>query len=85
MVDFDDLATMKAQFEQIYRQRYGFAVENKALMVEAVSVEVIGKTAVRSPSLTFLPIASNPSRPLPQCRCIAKGNGTTPPFFCGQT
>ncbi|MBW4659560.1 MAG: hydantoinase B/oxoprolinase family protein [Drouetiella hepatica Uher 2000/2452] len=46
IVDFGDLAAMEAQFEQIYRQRYGFAMEGKALIVEAVSVEVIGKTAV---------------------------------------
>jgi len=33
--------SMKEQFEQAHRQRYGFIVEEKTLIVEAVSVEVV--------------------------------------------
>ncbi len=43
VVDFGDAAGMKSQFEQAHRQRYGFIVE-KALIVEAVSVEVVSET-----------------------------------------
>lgn len=47
LVPFGDLEDMRSHFEQNHQQRYGFIVPHKALIVEAVSVEVIG----RSPSL----------------------------------
>ncbi len=44
IVDFGTLSAMLTQFEQIHRQRYGFIDDTKALIVEALSVEVIGTT-----------------------------------------
>ncbi|MCW2237728.1 hydantoinase B/oxoprolinase family protein [Azospirillum canadense] len=44
IVDFGPLAAMKAAFEAAHRQRYGFMMEGKALVVEAVSVEAVGRT-----------------------------------------
>lgn len=38
------VVTLRTRFEQAHRQRYGFVTE-KALIVEAVSVEVVGVTA----------------------------------------
>lgn len=46
VVDFGDAAAMRERFELFHRQRYGFIVEKKALIVEAVSVEVVGKNDV---------------------------------------
>ncbi len=43
IVDFNDIATMKQQFEDLHRQRYGFIVE-KDLIIETVSVELICPT-----------------------------------------
>ena len=43
LVAWDTLAMMRSQFEQAYQQRYGFAMQHKALIVEAVSVEAIGQ------------------------------------------
>ena len=43
-VNFGSFDNMNAAFEQAHRQRYGFIAENKALIVEAVSVEAIGTT-----------------------------------------
>ncbi|MDJ0903766.1 MAG: hydantoinase/oxoprolinase family protein [Xenococcus sp. MO_188.B8] len=43
IVDFDDIETMKRQFEDLHRQRYGFIVE-KDLIIETVSVELICPT-----------------------------------------
>ena len=37
---------MRSQFDQAYQQRYGFTVLHKALIVETVSVEVVGQTAM---------------------------------------
>jgi 5-oxoprolinase (ATP-hydrolysing) len=46
-VDFDEnIATIQTQFEQRYRQRYGFIAANKTLIVAAVTVEVIAPSQV---------------------------------------
>ena len=44
VVQFDDVATMQAQFEQAYKRRYSFLMPSRALIVEAVSVEAIGQS-----------------------------------------
>jgi len=55
IVDFADCAAMIADFEEAHRQRYGFVMEEKAHLVEAISVEVIGATeAVEDPVLTVV-------------------------------
>jgi 5-oxoprolinase (ATP-hydrolysing) len=41
VVNWADLAAMRSQFESLYQQRYGFVMTEKALIVEAVSVEAI--------------------------------------------
>lgn len=44
VVQFDDAASMQAQFEQAYKRRYSFLMPSRALVVEAVSVEAIGQS-----------------------------------------
>ncbi len=44
LVNAGDISAMTAEFEANYRQRYGFVMAEKSLMVEAVTLEVIGKT-----------------------------------------
>ncbi len=44
VVDFGDVEMIRNDFEQAHRQRYGFVMEDKALVVEAVSVELVSKT-----------------------------------------
>ncbi|MEW6491192.1 MAG: hydantoinase B/oxoprolinase family protein [Cyanobacteriota bacterium] len=44
VVDWGDVAAMQQQFEEAHRQQYGFIAPEKALIVEAVSVEVVQKT-----------------------------------------
>lgn len=43
-VEFAGLDEMRSQFTEIHRQRYGFALEHKPLIVDTASVEVIGHT-----------------------------------------
>ena len=53
IVNFGDGNAMIAAFEHAHRQRYGFIAENKALIVEAVSVEAIGTTStIDEPMIT---------------------------------
>ncbi|NJM67272.1 MAG: 5-oxoprolinase [Acaryochloris sp. RU_4_1] len=44
IVSFGELDWLRSHFGQAYQQRYGFTMANKALIVEAVSIEAIGKT-----------------------------------------
>ncbi|PIG92234.1 hydantoinase B/oxoprolinase family protein [Gloeocapsopsis sp. IPPAS B-1203] len=46
MVNFDDVEVMRGELEGLHRQRYGFIAPEKRLIVEAVSVEVVGKNDV---------------------------------------
>ena len=43
-VPFADAASMQAAFEQAYKRRYSFLMPARALVVEAVSVEAIGRS-----------------------------------------
>ncbi len=43
-VDFGPLAQVEAAFAAAHRQRYGFLMPGKAVVVEAVAVEVVGRT-----------------------------------------
>ncbi|QQE66086.1 5-oxoprolinase [Leptolyngbya sp. BL0902] len=43
-LDFGSVAEMTAQFTTLHRQRYGFAQEDKRLIVDTATVEVIGHT-----------------------------------------
>ena len=69
VVDYGSPAAMLREFERHYRQRYSFLMPERALVVEAVSVEAIGRSGGagdRHPS---------PSIPLPE----GEGRQTPPP------
>ena len=44
VVDHGNLTAMKQQFEVLHRQRYGFIVTDKNLIIETVSIELICPT-----------------------------------------
>jgi len=48
VVQYGDAAAMQAEFEQAYRKRFSFLMPYKALVVEAVSVEAVGRSAQNS-------------------------------------
>jgi len=41
-VQFADIPTMIAEFEQLHRQRFGFITADKPLVIEAAQIEVVG-------------------------------------------
>jgi 5-oxoprolinase (ATP-hydrolysing) len=51
-----DQINLKAEFEQIYRQRYGFLMPNRTLVIESVNVEAIGST--QSAQESALPVVA---------------------------
>ena len=56
LVDFADKDTLRNSFEEAHKKRFGFVMEGKAMVVEAVSVEVIGITErVSDPVLEIEP------------------------------
>ena len=44
VVDFGDAAAMQAAFEAAYKRRFSFLMPSRALIVEAVSVEALGRS-----------------------------------------
>ena len=61
-VDFDpNIETMRSQFAMIYRQRYGFSMENRDLIVESATVEAIGLTPTPIESIQQ-PVKTNTSQ-----------------------
>jgi 5-oxoprolinase (ATP-hydrolysing) len=44
IVPWGDAGAMRSHFEDLHRQRYGFAAPDKALIVDTLSVEAIGQT-----------------------------------------
>ncbi|HZV67844.1 MAG TPA: hydantoinase B/oxoprolinase family protein [Telluria sp.] len=54
IVLFDNPERMKAQFDSAYKQRFSFLMPGKALVVEAVSVEAIGRSG--APAETLPPV-----------------------------
>lgn len=44
-IDFADAAAMTAAFEALHRQRFGFVMAGRALIVEAIAAEAIGGSA----------------------------------------
>jgi 5-oxoprolinase (ATP-hydrolysing) len=67
IVNFDEIDSMKQEFEILYQQRYGFLVETKDLIVEAISVELICPTD--TPEAAIVP---RTNQELPQPEAIAK-------------
>ncbi|HIK18638.1 MAG TPA: hydantoinase B/oxoprolinase family protein [Leptolyngbyaceae cyanobacterium M33_DOE_097] len=66
-VDFGAIAAMQAAFRQAHDQRYGFVADDKALVVETISVEVIGVShPINEPTLPtqrlapLAPVATTP-------------------------
>ena len=63
VVPFGELDAMQAAFEAAYKRRYSFLMPARALVVEAVSVEAIGRA--EAPVEAVAQAASNGARPAP--------------------
>jgi 5-oxoprolinase (ATP-hydrolysing) len=80
VVNFADLETLRSQFEQSYRQRYGFTMAHKELIVEAVSIEAIGKTKDLIKPETAL-ARTVPLEPIALVEIYTKGNWHQTPVY----
>jgi len=73
IVHFGALEDMVAQFEAAYRQRYAFLMPDRALIVEAVSVEAIGAADAPEETLADLPARPGALRPAATVRMYSGG------------
>jgi len=81
MVSFGELAEMTAAFEDLHKQRFGFTMAERQLIVEAISVEAIGVTETAiDPELTGND-APTPSAPLAHVNVCFGGDWHQTPVF----
>ena len=74
IVLFDEPGSMRAQFETAYKKRFSFLMPSKALVVEAVSVEAIGKSDAPAESFAAdIPERSAPLMPHERVRMFGGG------------
>lgn len=73
IVPFGDVATMRAAFEAAYRQRYAFLMPDKALVAEAISVEVLGVSDAPQESFAELPPRTGALQPADTVRMFSGG------------
>jgi len=80
VVNYAPLQQVVSSFEQAHRKRFGFTSPEKALIVEAVQVEVIG--ASTTPELAGLSAEENESNePLNSYRAVMNGEQSDAPFY----
>ncbi len=80
IVDFGTADDIKAQFEDQHKQRYGFVMEEKPLVVEAVAVEAIGETE-SLPDAEAVEGGSASVDPLATRRVVFGGEAHDTPFY----
>jgi len=80
-IPFGDLEAVRAAFEAAYRERYGFVMEDKPLLVEAAAVEAIGETeAIEDPLLEAKPREA-PLEPAARVRMRTDGRFHDTPVY----
>ncbi|MDP6353033.1 MAG: hydantoinase B/oxoprolinase family protein [Alphaproteobacteria bacterium] len=78
-VPFGDLAEIMAAFEAAHEQRYGFSVPDKAVIVEAAAIELIGATETVEDAPSPLE-SSPPPMPLAETTLTSGGARHTAPI-----
>ena len=81
VVDFAGRARMAAAFEEVHRQRFGFVMPGRDLVVEAVSVEAVGASgAIGEPTVAAQPEAPG-LRPLAVVEAVFAGRRQKTPVY----
>ncbi len=80
IVNFSNLAKMRKEFEESHQQRYGFIVPEKALIVEAISVEVVQKMEIPEEAIIQRTQAET-APPVTKVQMYTKGKWHETPVF----
>ncbi len=81
VVDSGTAAEIQERFEAAHRARYGFVVSDKPLVLEAVSVEAVGRTGVADEGSFLEAGASAAPEPLAQGRIFCDGDWQQAPVY----
>ncbi len=81
VVEDGTLGEIKARFEAAYRMRYSFLMEHKALVVEAVSVEAIGRSGAAASVEFPWSARSGPLRAAETVQMVSGGRAHATPVF----
>jgi 5-oxoprolinase (ATP-hydrolysing) len=81
VVPFGDRAAIVAGFEAAHRQRYGFVMAEKPLVVEAVSVEVVGSTGAGDEPVYEPTGGAEPPSPLARVGLFSDGGEHEAPVY----
>ncbi|MFJ3045339.1 hydantoinase B/oxoprolinase family protein [Herbaspirillum chlorophenolicum] len=73
VVTFGNIADMVAQFESAYKKRYSFLMPEKAMIIEAISVEAIGVSADREEKPEQLPLREGALAPTETVKLFSGG------------
>ncbi len=73
VVDHGGVEAMQAQFEAAYKRRFSFLMPSRALVIEAISVEALGRS--EAPPETIVDGAARGGEPAPSERVRMFGNG----------
>jgi len=81
LVDVGSPERMKADFENAHRKRFGFIAENRALVIEALSVEAVGITETTTdPEIEIQPNVDDP-KTIAQVPIHMSGEWQSVPLF----
>jgi 5-oxoprolinase (ATP-hydrolysing) len=80
IVDLDSIEQMRRSFEQIHQQRYGFIIEEKALIVETVSVELICPT-YQPDEIVIEKTRNTPPQPVATVKIYTNNNWYQTPVY----
>ncbi|MGN6702465.1 MAG: hydantoinase B/oxoprolinase family protein, partial [Burkholderiaceae bacterium] len=81
VVPFGPIDDMIAQFEQSYRKRYSFLMPDKEMMVEALSVEAVGRSDAAAAAQADQPPRDGALSPVQTVRLFSGGRWHDAPLF----
>ncbi|HEX7328326.1 MAG TPA: hydantoinase B/oxoprolinase family protein, partial [Casimicrobiaceae bacterium] len=76
-----DAATVTASFERAYRERYGFLMPQRGLVIEAIATEAIGATQAADETPRRFPAREGPPQPLTTARVYTAGEFHAAPLY----
>lgn len=76
-----DLTSMRSEFENTYKERFGFMMPDKDVVVESAVVEAIGRTASAAKDIPGADHAQNAPAPRAQVNTYFDGQWTMAPLY----
>ncbi len=85
LVDYGSAADMQSAFEALHRERFGFIMAHKPLIVEAIEVEAVGATVKVDAAPQAAVVDSHPATPLRHCPMYSGDADHSAPVYARET